>query len=205
MSVVLQPLHWWHSTEHAARKLLRHGGRPPGWWRPHLGGCRGQDQRQLAQASTAAHRSTTLASSSHVDFGAYTPAWRGWLQAALWPGSPSSPGGGHRTDPWGAACRRALGPPLHGPEGQGLLRLFTPKPVDTCLKLILSGELSDRRPIQLMEAMLALLPSVRRTASSSRRCTSLSCPRRWGATCWPTACTLTPWSFPSWLMTSGVA
>ena len=40
-----------------------------------------------------------------------------------------------------------------------LLRLFTPKPADSCLKLIHSGELSDRRPTQLMEAMLALLPS----------------------------------------------
>ena len=39
-----------------------------------------------------------------------------------------------------------------------LLKLFTPKPADNCLKLINSLELSDRRPIQLMEAMLALLP-----------------------------------------------
>ena len=55
-----------------------------------------------------------------------------------------------------------------------LLRLFTPKPADTCLKLIHVRELGDRRPIQLMEAMLALLPP----PSSSRRCTSPSCPRR---------------------------
>ena len=40
-----------------------------------------------------------------------------------------------------------------------LLKLFTPKPVDNCLKLIHGLELGDRRPIQLMEAMLALLPS----------------------------------------------
>ena len=39
-----------------------------------------------------------------------------------------------------------------------LLRLFTPKPTDTCLKLIHSRDLGNRRPIQLMEAMLALLP-----------------------------------------------
>ena len=39
-----------------------------------------------------------------------------------------------------------------------LLRLFTPKPADNCLKLIHGAELGDRRPIQLMEAMLALLP-----------------------------------------------
>ena len=51
-----------------------------------------------------------------------------------------------------------------------LLQLFTPKPADTCLKLIYSGELGDRRPIQLREAMLALL--------SSRHCTSPSYPRR---------------------------
>ena len=35
-----------------------------------------------------------------------------------------------------------------------LLRLFTPKPADNCLKLIHGAELGDRRPIQLMEAML---------------------------------------------------
>ena len=58
-----------------------------------------------------------------------------------------------------------------------LLRLFTPKPADTCLKLIHSWELGDRRPIQLMEAMLALL-LVKRTASSSRHSMSPSCPRR---------------------------
>ena len=40
----------------------------------------------------------------------------------------------------------------------GLLKLFTPNPVDNCLKLIHGPELGDRRPIQLMEAMLALLP-----------------------------------------------
>ena len=39
-----------------------------------------------------------------------------------------------------------------------LLKLFTPKPADNCLKLIHGPELGDRRPIQLMEAMLALLP-----------------------------------------------
>ena len=39
-----------------------------------------------------------------------------------------------------------------------LLWLFTPKPADTCLKLIYRGELGDRRPIQFIEAMLALLP-----------------------------------------------
>ena len=39
-----------------------------------------------------------------------------------------------------------------------LLKLFTPKPVDNCLKLIHSPEFGNRRPIQLMEAMLALLP-----------------------------------------------
>ena len=39
-----------------------------------------------------------------------------------------------------------------------LLKLFTPKLADNCLKLIHSPELGDRRPIQRMEAMLALLP-----------------------------------------------
>ena len=39
-----------------------------------------------------------------------------------------------------------------------LLRLFTPKPAYNCLMLIHGAELGDRRPIQLMEAMLALLP-----------------------------------------------
>ena len=39
-----------------------------------------------------------------------------------------------------------------------LLRLLTPKPADMCLKLINGGELSDRRPTQLIETMLALLP-----------------------------------------------
>ena len=39
-----------------------------------------------------------------------------------------------------------------------LPRLFTPKPADNCLKLIHSAELGNRRPIQLKEAMLALLP-----------------------------------------------
>ena len=39
-----------------------------------------------------------------------------------------------------------------------LLKLFTLKPADNCLKLIHGPELGDRRPIQLMEAMLALLP-----------------------------------------------
>ena len=39
-----------------------------------------------------------------------------------------------------------------------LLQLLTPKPAYTCLKLIFSGELGDRRPSQLMETMLALLP-----------------------------------------------
>ena len=39
-----------------------------------------------------------------------------------------------------------------------LLRLLTPKSADMCLKLINGGELGDRRPTQLMETMLALLP-----------------------------------------------
>ena len=39
-----------------------------------------------------------------------------------------------------------------------LLRLLTPKPTDMCLKLIHGGELGNRRPTQLMETMLALLP-----------------------------------------------
>ena len=39
-----------------------------------------------------------------------------------------------------------------------LLRLLTPKRADMCLKLINGGELSDRRPTQLIETMLALLP-----------------------------------------------
>ena len=39
-----------------------------------------------------------------------------------------------------------------------LLQLLTPKPAYTCLELIFSGELGDRRPSQLMETMLALLP-----------------------------------------------
>ena len=46
-----------------------------------------------------------------------------------------------------------------------LLDLFTPKPKDQCFKLIFRGELSNRRPSQLMESMLALLPL---GASSSR-------------------------------------
>ena len=39
-----------------------------------------------------------------------------------------------------------------------LLRLHTPKPADTCFKLIHCSDLGDRRPTQLMETMLALLP-----------------------------------------------
>ena len=39
-----------------------------------------------------------------------------------------------------------------------LLDLFTPKLLDQCQKIIHGGELGDRRPSQLMEAMLALLP-----------------------------------------------
>ena len=39
-----------------------------------------------------------------------------------------------------------------------LLQLLTPKPTDRCLKLIFGGELGNRRPSQLMETMLALLP-----------------------------------------------
>ena len=39
-----------------------------------------------------------------------------------------------------------------------LLNLFTPKPLDLCQKIIHSSELCDRRPSQLMESMLALLP-----------------------------------------------
>ena len=39
-----------------------------------------------------------------------------------------------------------------------LLDLFTPKPLDLCQKIIHGGELGDRRPSQLMETMLALLP-----------------------------------------------
>ena len=39
-----------------------------------------------------------------------------------------------------------------------LLELFTPKPLDLCQKIIHSGELGNRRPSHLMEAMLALLP-----------------------------------------------
>ena len=38
-----------------------------------------------------------------------------------------------------------------------LLDLFTPKPADQCLKLILGGELVNRRPSQLIETMLALM------------------------------------------------
>ena len=41
-----------------------------------------------------------------------------------------------------------------------LLDLFTPKPMDQSLKLSFGGELGDRRPSQLMEYMLALLPPV---------------------------------------------
>lgn len=39
-----------------------------------------------------------------------------------------------------------------------LVNLFTPKPLDLVQKIIHSGELGDRRPSQLMESMLALLP-----------------------------------------------
>ena len=39
-----------------------------------------------------------------------------------------------------------------------LLDLFTPKPLDLCQKIIHGCELGDRRPSQLMETMLALLP-----------------------------------------------
>ena len=41
-----------------------------------------------------------------------------------------------------------------------LLDLFTPKLMDQFLKLSFGGELGDRRPSQLMEYMLALLPPV---------------------------------------------
>ena len=46
-----------------------------------------------------------------------------------------------------------------------LLQLLTPKPANTCLKLIHGRELGDRRPTQLMETLLALMPP------SSRHCT----------------------------------
>ena len=39
-----------------------------------------------------------------------------------------------------------------------LLDLFTPKPLDLCQKIIHGGEFGDRRPSQLMETMLVLLP-----------------------------------------------
>ena len=39
-----------------------------------------------------------------------------------------------------------------------MLDLFTPKLLDLCQKIIHGGELGDRRPSQLMETMLALLP-----------------------------------------------
>ena len=39
-----------------------------------------------------------------------------------------------------------------------LVELFTPKPLDLAQKIIFGGELGDRRPSQLMETMLALLP-----------------------------------------------
>ena len=42
--------------------------------RLHQGGWRGPEQQQLAQARAAAHRGTTLPSSSQVVIGAYTPA-----------------------------------------------------------------------------------------------------------------------------------
>ena len=38
------------------------------------------------------------------------------------------------------------------------MNLFTPKPLDLCQKIINGGDLGDRRPSQLMEDMLALLP-----------------------------------------------
>ena len=38
------------------------------------------------------------------------------------------------------------------------MNLFTPKPLDLCQKIINGGDLGDRRPSQLMEDMLGLLP-----------------------------------------------
>ena len=54
----------------------------------------------------------------------------------------------------------ATGAPSSGSSTSGfrLLDLFTPKPLDQCQKIINGGDLGDRRPSQLMEDMLALLP-----------------------------------------------
>ena len=139
------------------------------------------------QACAAAHGSTTLPSSFHVVIGAYTPARstaQGETAAILGQGPPLlvHAGGVHfnRHDVVDSRLRFDLILPALPEEVNGqirgvlcavehldrpyvdlkarLLKLFTPKPVDNCLKLIHSPELGDRRPIQLMEAMLALLP-----------------------------------------------
>ena len=64
-----------------------------------------------------------------------------------------------------------------------LLDLFTPKPLDLCQKIIHGGELGDRRPSQLMETMLALLPPGSLMGCSSRPISSTGC-QQTSATTW---------------------
>ena len=57
-----------------------------------------------------------------------------------------------------------------------LLDLFTPKPLDQCQKIINGGDLGNRRPSQLMEDMLALLPPGSLRECCSRHISSTGCP-----------------------------
>ena len=73
-----------------------------------------------------------------------------------------------------------------------LLDLFTPKPLDQCQKIIHSSELGDRRPSQLMESMLALLPQGSLMGCCSRRTLSTSCPWTSATKWWRAASTSAP-------------
>ena len=57
-----------------------------------------------------------------------------------------------------------------------LLDLFTPKLLDQCQKIINGGDLGNRRPSQLMEDMLALLPPGSLRECCSRHISSTGCP-----------------------------
>ena len=56
-----------------------------------------------------------------------------------------------------------------------LLDLFTPKLLDQSQKIIHGGELGDRRPSQLMESTLALLPPGSLMGCCSRHISSTGC------------------------------
>ena len=85
-----------------------------------------------------------------------------------------------------------------------LLDLFTPKPMDLCQKIINRGDLGNRRPSQLMEDMLSLLPPGSLRECCSRHTSSTGCLRTSTPTWWLPVSPLPLGRWQMWQTTLGL-